>query len=355
MTAAERLKAMLPQVEYKSNGKTQLPVDINPLTNANPQPITMTTTPGEDQTYKLGLYNANKPEVVATDKGLVRVNPRGGGAQYVTEGAVPGAPSGVTPPMPANGTATQRPVTSTFAPSNVVGQAAPGVNTPSVPGQVVGGKNYYGNKVAENAAAYDQELNNRVQTGQDLMMRIDEAQKALAQFKPGMGAEARLTIARAAQAAGMPDTIVQGINNGSVSATQEFQKLSAQQAMESLKQALAGSGRITQAEFKVFQQNNPNIELSADAIHKIYDFTKRVYGRDYQEQQQRQDFLSKGGDPAQWQAKWAQTLDPTGKGTLSIPGQSTPSKIVPKAGTVEGGYLFRGGDPSDPKNWSKTK
>jgi hypothetical protein len=50
MTAAERLKAMLPQVEYKSNGKTQLPVDINPLTNANPQPITMTTTPGEDQT-----------------------------------------------------------------------------------------------------------------------------------------------------------------------------------------------------------------------------------------------------------------------------------------------------------------
>jgi hypothetical protein len=49
MTAAERLKAMLPQVEYKSNGKTQLPVDINPLTNANPQPITMTTTPESDQ------------------------------------------------------------------------------------------------------------------------------------------------------------------------------------------------------------------------------------------------------------------------------------------------------------------
>jgi len=48
--------------------------------------------------------------------------------------------------------------------------------------------------------------------------------------------------------------------------------LAAQTAMESLKQAMGGSGRITQAEFKVFQQNNPNIELDPRAIDKIYEF-----------------------------------------------------------------------------------
>jgi len=48
MTAAERLKASLPQVELRDTGKAITPIDVNPLTNPVPQPLPKTTTPGED-------------------------------------------------------------------------------------------------------------------------------------------------------------------------------------------------------------------------------------------------------------------------------------------------------------------
>lgn len=48
MSAAERLKASLPQIELRDTGKAITPLDINPLTNPNPQPLAKTTTPGED-------------------------------------------------------------------------------------------------------------------------------------------------------------------------------------------------------------------------------------------------------------------------------------------------------------------
>jgi hypothetical protein len=111
--------------------------------------------------------------------------------------------------------------------------------------------------LAKGGTDYKTSLDERVRSGSDLMMRINEAQQALDQFKPGMGAETRLNAARAAQAMGLPDSLVARINSGDVSAKQEFMKLAAQQAMESLKQSMGGTGRITQAEFKVFQAEQP--------------------------------------------------------------------------------------------------
>lgn len=178
----------------------------------------------------------------------------------------------------------------------------------------------YANDAAKSAAGYAESLNGRVSSGQDLMMRIEEARKALEGFKPGMGAEMRLNIARAAKALGAPDSVVTHINQGNVADKQEFQKLSAQQAMESLKQAMGGSGRITQAEFKVFQANNPNIELDPEAIRKIYDFTTKVYQRDLAEQQSYQKWLKGGGDPTQWASAWAGRRDPMGTGKMVSPG-----------------------------------
>jgi hypothetical protein len=104
----------------------------------------------------------------------------------------------------------------------------------------------------------------------------------------------------------MPDSVVQKINNGDVAAKQEFMKLSAQQAMESLKQSMGGAGRIAQAEFKVFQQNNPNIELDPRAIDKIFDFSQRVFQRDAQEQKGLNEYRNNGGDISQWPTVWTQ-------------------------------------------------
>jgi len=32
---------------------------------------------------------------------------------------------------------------------------------------------------------------------------------------------------------------------------------------------------------------------------------------------------------------------------------NTPQFEAPKVGTVKGGYVFKGGNPADPKNWKK--
>lgn len=183
---------------------------------------------------------------------------------------------------------------------------------------------------------YKTALDERVRSGGDLMLRINEAQNALDQFRPGMGADTRLLVARAAQALNLPDSLVTRINQGDVSAKQEFQKLAAQQAMESLKQAMGstGGGRISQYEFKVFQQNNPNIELDPNAIRKIFDFTRRIYMRDAGEQKGLGDYLQGGGNIAQWPTIWTQTqlknglLDRTTAPNALPPSGNIPSSAV---------------------------
>jgi hypothetical protein len=174
---------------------------------------------------------------------------------------------------------------------------------------------------AKAAAEYSAKLNDTVSVGQDLMQRIEEARGALAQFKPGWGSESRGNVAQIAKALGASDDLVARINGGDLAAKQEFVKLSAQSAMETLRQSLAGAGRITQQEFAVFQKNNPNIELQPDAIQKIYDFQQRLYQRTLAEQQGFDKYIAGGGDPARWQAQWARTVDPKGSGTIRTPAQ----------------------------------
>lgn len=189
---------------------------------------------------------------------------------------------------------------------------------------------------------YKNNLDQTVGVGNDLMMRVAESQDALKSFAPGMGAEARLNVARAAQALNMPDDLVVRINNGDVSAKQEFMKLSAQQAMESLKQSMGGSGRITQAEFKVFQANNPNIELDPKAIEKIYAFTQRAHTRNLAEQQAMGEHIAKGGDISQWPAIWSKQT----AGGIQPQG-------APKIGSMQDGFAYIGGDPSKPASWKR--
>lgn len=174
--------------------------------------------------------------------------------------------------------------------------------------------------LAKGGVDYKVGLDTRVQAGADLMSRINESEKALAQFQPGMGSETRLQLARFAQDVLQAPDLAKRINAGDISAKQEFQKLAAQQAMESLKQAMGGTGRITQAEFKIFQQNNPNIELDPGAIGKIFQFSRSTFLRDQGEQQSLYDYLQRGGQIGYWPAVWAQKQVENGL----VPGQGGP-------------------------------
>jgi len=142
----------------------------------------------------------------------------------------------------------------------------------------------YATNTAKNMADYEKSLNDRVSAGGDLMMRIAESRDTLQKFQAGGGTEFRTDLAKIAQGFGAPQKMVDKIAGGDLSAAQEFQKLAATQAMETLKQSLGQGGRITQAEFKVFQHNNPNLDTDPNAIEKVYNFATKVYERDKAEQ-----------------------------------------------------------------------
>lgn len=166
---------------------------------------------------------------------------------------------------------------------------------------------------AKNAAKYSGGLNDRVQSGTDLMARLDESRQALQQFRAGGGAESRAKVAQMAQAFGAPDSLVSKIAGGNIASMQEFQKLAVQQAMETLKQSMATdsgqAGRMTQSEFQQFLKVNPNLDTDPRAIEKLYSFSEKIHQRNLAEQKEFTDFTSNGGDPTKWQSHWAQTLN----------------------------------------------
>ncbi len=193
-------------------------------------------------------------------------------------------------------------------------------------GQTAGEKQFETGS-AENAVKYRASLNEKVSQGQDLMLRVGESEKLLQDFKAGGGEGVRAQLAQMAQAVGAPQAVYDGIARGDLGSVQAFQKLVVSQAMEALKQSMAsqagtGAGRITQAEFQVFQKANPNLELDPRALKKIYDFTKTVHARDYAEQQGFQKYIEEGKDPAGFQPYWAQQIHNRGVKDIIGSGQN---------------------------------
>jgi hypothetical protein len=57
LEAGKRIDVLTPKIEYKDTGKQMVPVDSNGFTNRNPQALTMTPTPGQDQSFKASMAN----------------------------------------------------------------------------------------------------------------------------------------------------------------------------------------------------------------------------------------------------------------------------------------------------------
>ena len=155
-----------------------------------------------------------------------------------------------------------------------------------------------------NAANYEKTLNDTVDVGNKLMYRLNESEKALQTFKSGWGAGDRLNAARIAKTLGADDATINVINGGDIAGKQVFAKLAVQQAMEALKQDM-NSGRITQAEFKIYQDNLPNLDTDPSAIKHLFDFARANQGRAINEQQAYQQFKQTGQPLDQWQSAWA--------------------------------------------------
>lgn len=153
-------------------------------------------------------------------------------------------------------------------------------------------------------AAYQQRLDNNVTIGNTIMQTLDEAKDALANIKPGGGAEFYTKLAGLAQAVGVNQNLVDAIGNGNYAASQEFKKLMVNTTLGQIREQIPQGSRLAQMEFKAFNESNPNIETDPRAINKIFDFWTKVHERNVTEQSSMNDFLEKGGDISAWPAQW---------------------------------------------------
>lgn len=163
---------------------------------------------------------------------------------------------------------------------------------------------------AKDMAGYQQKVDQTVTDWSNIMRTTQEAQKALQDFKPGGGAGVYAHAAQLAQAVGAPQSLVDRLGNGDISAGQEFQKLMVDSTMSRIRVALEGIGgsRINQQEFEHFQQNNPNIDTDPRAIDKIFKFWQRQYNISRDEQSGMNQYISQHGNLSEWPQKWQDTL-----------------------------------------------
>lgn len=189
-------------------------------------------------------------------------------------------------------------------------QAAGGkVTPPQAPAGLGQGQSKFASTMAEhnalNAADYEKALNSRIDEGASLNKRIQDQIQTLKQFQAGGGTETRVKLATMAQGLGMPQSLVDQISKGSLSAAQEFKKQATLSAMASLKQALSGNGRMTQQEFQVYLDANPNLSTDPNAITHMMDFANKMYRQDMSEQQAYQTYKKLNPDdysgfPSYW-------------------------------------------------------
>lgn len=160
----------------------------------------------------------------------------------------------------------------------------------------------------KNTADYQQDLNNQVSTINQNIQQIQRLQDLSSKVHTGMFAESRLELGRVLKSLGAPDSVYNGVSNGSLAGSQEIMKYSVPNAMNTLRNSLGSQSRITNMEFGAFQRANPNLETDPDAFNKILAFTHQMMDLKIKEQKGFQTWQQAGRDPTQFQEAWAQQL-----------------------------------------------
>lgn len=196
----------------------------------------------------------------------------------------------------------------------------------------------------ENMADYENKLNDHLNEAQAELQRIAESRDALAKFKSGGGAEAKLKLAQIAQSIpGVSQELVDKIAGGDLSAVQVFQKFAAQEAFAVMKDALSkdtgtdgATNRIAMTEFL---NKNPNITTDGRAIEKLFNFRTKLANQWLDKSNTYQQYRSNPqNDPTQFPNYWANQQIKKGyvnpeiksgyaKGVATPPKMATPPHI----------------------------
>ena len=199
------------------------------------------------------------------------------------------------------------------------------------------GQEAYGKGTGDSAVAYRQDLTTRVAQGFELTQRLNEQQQLVRQFRIGATGPARAKLAAVARDMGMSEGVVQGIGGGDPAAAQAFTKFAAQSALEQLRQSI-GANRMLQAEVTAFQKANPNIATDPQAFDKVEAFQRHLYERDYNQQQQLDQWERSGKDPAQFPAAFDRFRHPQAQ----PPGRAASGTRQPAPGGMRQIGTYRG-------------
>jgi len=105
---------------------------------------------------------------------------------------------------------------------------------------------------------------------------LDEGERLMKDYQPGAGAEVRARLARGLKGIGISDEIVNKIANGSLAKSEAYKSVMLDVAVGRLKQAMSGTGQISNLEFSTYGDNKPNPEMEPEAIRDLVNYYRKV-------------------------------------------------------------------------------
>lgn len=225
----------------------------------------------------------------------------GGPAPGATQPVAPALAQGVNPMAPPAGQGGAVPPTQMAA-------APPPAQGPGAPNFVPSQLSPMEQKEQENAAEYEAGLNDSVAKMSANMLNVKLLKDAMTHTATGGLMEARGKLGQALQGLGVPKGVYNPESGGSLDANQLIQMKAIPQVFSSLRDLINGAGRFAVLEFKVLQENSPNINTSPGAWKQMLGLTQQVYEVKRLEQQKYRDWITKGNDPADWQVHWTHNL-----------------------------------------------
>ncbi len=200
----------------------------------------------------------------------------GAAAAYMTGAGGPG-PGGA-------GGATSAAGGGTPAPSPAGGTPAATPAPPASPGLTLGPTEPEQQQLKD-LPAYVRGVNASAANAQNLNFQLDKLEEVRKGMKTGGGAGTYAEFAKLMQAAGLPRDWVDRVANGSLPASQTFQSLSQQVAVNLMKQQLlshdqdtSGAGRLLQSEWSSYISNKPNWEHDPRTLDSLLGFMRKQNG-----------------------------------------------------------------------------
>ncbi len=197
-------------------------------------------------------------------------------------------------------------VETNVTPNPIVG-TTPGYN-PNDPAALKG---------AESGTAYQDKLvdeSSHALEGKRIMGQMKENLKG---FEPGKLADAKSNLAAWGQQIGFDKNDLES-RLGNVGDVQSFKKLTAQLAIQAIKQI---SPKATQMEFQRFLENNPNPDLNPDAMNTLIDYTGKTFDLPLKKQQEWTKWKKQGNsiaDYSNFDSDWNKNVGDNLPSTISL-------------------------------------